>query len=249
MSSENVSRRAFLAKAGAASAAALVPGAAALEAMASPSRGRRGPHPATPKAALHLLQGGNKRYRANKLELRDYSPAGVDRANDQKPFATILTCSDSRLAPDLVFDVQEGNLFVVKVAGNSIDTGTLGSVEYGVAVLGVKLVMVLGHSDCGAVKAAISVANGTKSYPPSKYGAIGPLVDAVVPTVEAIPASERTLQACTSANASNQATELANLDPIVKPAIRAGTLWVVPAVYNVPNGRVRLIAPPVVPSA
>jgi carbonic anhydrase len=247
MSEESLSRRKFLTRAGAVSAVALVP-VGAVEAIAAPSRGRKAPHPATPKAALHLLQGGNKRYRAGKLELRDYSPAGVDRANDQKPFAAILTCSDSRLAPDLVFDVEQGNIFVAKVAGNSIDTGTLGSVEYAVAVLGVKLIMVLGHSDCGAIKAAISVANGTKSYPPSKYGAIGPLVDAVVPTVKAIPTSQRTLQACTSANASNQATELANSDPIVKPAIRAGTLWVVPAVYNVPNGRVRLVAPPVVPS-
>jgi carbonic anhydrase len=247
MSDESLSRRKFLTRAGAVSAAALVP-VGAMEAMASPSKGRKGPHPATPKAALHLLQGGNKRYRANKLELRDYSPAGVDRANDQKPFAAILTCSDSRLAPDLVFDVQQGNLFVAKVAGNSIDTGTLGSVEYAVAVLGVKLIMVLGHSDCGAVKSAISVVNGTKSFPPSKYGSIGPVVDAIVPTVKAIPPSQRTLQACTSSNASNQATELANSDPIVKPAIRAGTLWVVPAVYNVPNGRVRLVAPPVVPS-
>jgi carbonic anhydrase len=247
MSDESLSRRKFLTRAGAVSAVALVPGGAA-EAIASKGRGRKGPHPATPKAALHLLQGGNKRYRANKLELRDYSPAGVDRAIDQKPFAAVLTCSDSRLAPDLVFDVEQGNLFVAKVAGNSLDTGTLGSVEYAVAVLGVKLIMVLGHSDCGAVKAAISVANGTKSYPASKYGSIGAVVDAVVPTVQAIPPSERSLQACTSANASNQASELANLDPIVKPAIRAGTLWVVPAVYNVPNGRVRLIAPPVVPS-
>jgi carbonic anhydrase len=247
MSDESLSRRKFLTRAGAVSAVALVPGGAA-DAIASQSRGQKAPHPKTPKEALHLLQGGNKRYRANKLELRDYSPAGVDRANDQKPFAAILTCSDSRLAPDLVFDVEQGNLFVAKVAGNSIDTGTLGSLEYGVAVLGVKLIMVLGHSDCGAVKSAISVANGTKSFPPSKYGAIGPLVDAVVPTVESIPAGQRTLQACTSANVSNQAHELANSDPIVKPAIRAGTLWVVPAVYNVPNGRVRLIAPPVVPS-
>jgi carbonic anhydrase len=248
MSEENVSRRAFLGKAGVVGAAALVPGLAAREAMAVPLPKHRAPHPATPKAALHLLQGGNKRYRHNKLQLRDYSPVGERRASDQKPFAAILTCSDSRVSPTLIFDVERGNLFEAKVAGNSVDVGTLGSVEYGVAVLGVKLIMVLGHSDCGAVKAAISVANGSKTYPPSKYGAIGPVVDAVVPTVEAIPSASRTLQACTSANASNQAESLANSDPIIKPAVQAGTLWVVPAVYNVPNGRVKLVGPPVVPA-
>ena len=215
-----------------------------MDAIASPSTGRRAPHPATPKAALHLLQGGNKRYRANKLQLRDYSPVGERRASDQKPFAAILTCSDSRISPTLIFDVERGNLFVAKVAGNSVDTGTLGSVEYAIAVLGVKLIMVLGHSDCGASSPRSGWA---KSFPPSKYGAIGAVVDAIVPTVEALPPDQRTLQACTSANASNQAIQLANSDPIVKPAVSAGTLWVVPAIYNVPNGRVRLVAPPVVP--
>ncbi len=247
MSEENLSRRALLTRAGAVGAAALVP-AAAVDAIAAQSTGRKAPHPATPKAALHLLQGGNKRYRANKLQLRDYSPVGERRAQDQKPFAAILTCSDSRISPSLIFDVERGNLFVAKIAGNSVDTGTLGSVEYGVAVLGVKLIMVLGHSDCGAVKSAISVADGTKTYPPSKYGAIGPVVDAIVPTVEAIPAGQRTLDACISANASNQAADLANRDPIIKPAVLAGTLWVIPAVCNVASGRVRLVAPPVVPS-
>lgn len=246
MADENVSRRAFLTTAGLAGAAALVPGAAA-QAIAAGGKGKA-PHPKTPKEALHLLQGGNKRYRASKLQLRDYSPVGERLAQDQKPFAAILTCSDSRISPSLIFDVERGNLFVAKIAGNSIDTGTLGSVEYGVAVLGVKLIMVLGHSDCGAVKSAISVANGTKSFPPSKYGAIGPVVDAIVPTVQSIPPDQRSVQACTSANASNQAIQLANTDPIVKPAVSAGTLWVVPAVCNVGNGRVKLVSPPVVPS-
>ena len=247
MSEESLSRRKFLTRAGAVSAAAIVP-ATAMDAIASPSTGRRAPHPATPKAALHLLQGGNKRYRASKLQLRDYSPVGERRASDQKPFAAILTCSDSRISPTLIFDVERGNLFVAKVAGNSVDTGTLGSVEYAVAVLGVKLIMVLGHSDCGAVKSAISVVDGSKSFPPSKYGSIGAVVDAIVPTVKSLPPDQRSLQACTSANASNQAHSLADSDPIVKPAVKAGALWVVPAVYNVPNGRVRLVAPPVVPS-
>src|SRR3954451_3395107 len=240
MSDESLSRRKFLTRAGAVSAVALVPGGA-VDAIASQSRGQKAPHPKTPKAALQLLQGGNKSYRANKLELRDYSPAGVDRAIDQKPFAAILTCSDSRLAPDLVFDVEQGNLFVAKVAGNSLDTGTLGSVEYAVAVLGVKLIMVLGHSDCGAVKAAIAVANGAKSYPVSKYGSIGPLVDAVVTPVKSVPPDQRSLERCISVNARSQAEKLSGRGPIVAPAIAAGKLRVVAAVYDIANGKVSII--------
>jgi hypothetical protein len=84
MSEENVSRPAFLAKAGAGGAAALVPGAGAMEAMALPLPKHKAPHPKTPQAALRLLQGGNKRYRDDKLQLRDYSPVGERRAEDQK---------------------------------------------------------------------------------------------------------------------------------------------------------------------
>ncbi|MGA9636148.1 MAG: carbonic anhydrase, partial [Solirubrobacterales bacterium] len=205
-----------------------------------PAKGRA-PHPRSPRAALRALQGGNKRYRANKLELRDYSPVGERRASKQAPFAAIITCSDSRVSPTLIFDVERGNLFVSKVAGNSIDVGTLGSTEYAVAVLGVKLIIVLGHSDCGAVRSALGVANGTSSYPPSKYGAIGEIVGAIVPTVSAIPAGQRTLQASVAANARAQAAAIAATEPIIKPAVDEGRLWVRPAVYNIPNGRVRLL--------
>ena len=79
-----------------------------------------------------------------KLQLRDYSPVGEKRASEQKPFAAIITCADSRISPELVFDVERGNIFVSRIAGNSIDQGTLGSAEYAVGVLGVKVVMVLG---------------------------------------------------------------------------------------------------------
>jgi carbonic anhydrase len=130
--------------------------------------GGRAPHPRTPAEALRVLQAGNKRYRREKLTLRDYSPVGEKRAPEQKPFAAIITCADSRISPELVFDVERGNIFVSRIAGNGIDSGTLGSTEYAVAVLGVKLVLVLGHSDCGAVKSAIGAVTEGKAYPSSK---------------------------------------------------------------------------------
>jgi carbonic anhydrase len=176
----NLSRRGFLAGLGGAAGAAALGPVGAAEALARPGGGRA-PHPKTPTEALRLLQAGNKRYRQGKLQLRDYSPVGERRAAEQQPFAAIITCADSRISPELVFDVERGNLFVSRIAGNSIDTGTLGSTEYAVAVLGVQLVMVLGHSDCGAIKSAIEVVVNGKTYPESKYGEIGAVIDHLVP--------------------------------------------------------------------
>jgi carbonic anhydrase len=242
MPDDHLSRRRFLGRAGVvAGAAALGPAAALAEAAKQSQPGGKPPHPQTPDAALKLLLKGNRRYQKGKLELRDYSPVGEDRANNQKPFAAIITCADSRVSPTLIFDVGRGNVFVSKVAGNSIDTGTLGSTEYGVAVLGVKLIMVLGHSNCGAVKSGIDVANGTTSFPPAQFGAIGPVVDLVVPPISAIPPAQRTLDNSIAANARYQAATIAAKDPIVKPAIAAGTIKVVAAVYNIANGKVSLV--------
>jgi carbonic anhydrase len=236
-----LSRRRFLGGlGGVAGVAALGGGVGAAEALARPAGGRA-PHPKTPAEALQIMQAGNKRYRQEKLQLRDYSPVGERRAAEQKPFAAILTCADSRISPELVFDVERGNVFVSRIAGNSVDSGTLGSTEYAIAVLGVKVVMVLGHSDCGAVKAAISNVTEGKAYPPSKYGAIGGVIDLLVPTVKALPADERTLPRCVPANAIAQAQDLARRGPIIAPAIASGSIQVVAAVYNIANGAVSIV--------
>ncbi|MDX6615282.1 MAG: carbonic anhydrase [Solirubrobacterales bacterium] len=224
-------------------AAAATLGPAALgDALAEAAKkGRpRFPHPKNPAEALAILKKGNKRYRKGKLEFRDYSPVGEDIANNQKPFAAIITCADSRLSPPLVFDVERGNVFVSRIAGNSVDTGTLGSTEYGIKVLGVKLVMVLGHSDCGAVKSAISVANGG-SYPPDQYGAIGDVVGTIVPPIKALPPSGRTLPKCIPLTARTQAADLASRGPIVKQAIAAQKIRVVAAVYDINTGAVSIL--------
>jgi carbonic anhydrase len=195
----------------------------------------------TPEAALHALEEGNERFRAGKRELRNHSPLGDRWAGGQRPFAAIIGCADSRISPTLIFDLERGNLFVSRVAGNSIDTGTLGSTEYAVGVLGVRLIMVLGHTDCGAVEAAIEVANGTSSYPSAKYGAIGSVVDAIVPAVESLAADKRTQLNCTIANARAQAAEIAGRGPIISPAVDSGTLRVVAAVFEIESGRVKLV--------
>jgi carbonic anhydrase len=236
-----MSRRRFLGGLGGVAGAAALGGVGAAEALAARPGGGRAPHPNTPEEALKILLAGNKRYRQEKLQLRDYSPVGERRAAEQKPFAAIITCADSRISPELVFDVERGNLFCSRIAGNSIDVGTLGSTEYAIAVLGVKLIMVLGHSDCGAVKSAIAAVTEGKIYPSSKYGQIGDVIDLLVPTVKSLPADERTLGRCVPANAIAQAQDLARRGPIVKPAIDSGAVQVVAAVYNIANGAVSVV--------
>jgi carbonic anhydrase len=200
-----------------------------------------GTHPQTPDEALAVLRAGNERHRAGTQELRSLSPLVGRHPEGQRPFAAIVACADSRVSPTLAFDLDRGNLFVSRVAGNSVDAGTLGSTEYAVAMLGVCLVMVLGHSDCGAVKAAIEVANGDESFSPAEHGSIGAIVDAVVPAVESLPPDQRELPECVAANAKEQAAELAGREPILGPAVESGRLRIVAAVYEVATGRVELL--------
>jgi carbonic anhydrase len=235
-----LSRRRFIGGAGAVVGAAALGGVGATEALAG-TTGGKAPHPKTPAEALRILQAGNKRYRQGKLSLRDYSPVGEKRASEQKPFAAIITCADSRISPELVFDVERGNIFVSRIAGNSVDSGTLGSTEYAIGVLGVKIVVVLGHSDCGAIKAAISTVTEGKTFPTAKFGAIGEVIDLLVPTVKSLPADQRTLGRCVPANAIAQAKDLAGRGPIVAPAVAAGSIEVVAGVYNIANGAVSFV--------
>lgn len=210
-------------------------GAAALGAPKPP------PRPSTPAQALKALQAGNRRYVSGKTQALDYNRLGDKIAEKQTPFAAIVGCADSRVSPSVIFDLGVGNIFVSRVAGNSVDVATLGSTEYAVAVLNAVLVVVLGHSNCGAVKAAIDVVNGTKSYPRSKYGAIGPMIKPVIGPVKALPKRKRTLGRAIPANARAQAKQLAATGPIIKPAVAAGKLRVVAALYDIRSGRVSLV--------
>ena len=131
--------------------------------------------------------------------------------------------------------------FAAHVAGNSVDTGTMGSLEYAVAVLGVHLIMVLGHSDCGAVKSAIEVASGKKTFPTATYGSIGAVVEAVVPAVQSIAPPARSLQSAIVANARRQAQSLSRSGPIVPAAVSACGVRVVAAVYDIGSGVVTVV--------
>jgi carbonic anhydrase len=234
----NLSRRGFIASA-AAGTAGLTVGGGASAAIAA-SNGEQFPHPKTPDDAIKVLRDGNRRFVKGQLKLKDFSPVGERIASSQKPFAAIITCADSRISPSLVFDIHLGNLFVSRIAGNTVDIGVLGSTEYAVAVLGVKVVLVLGHSNCGAVKAAIDVANGKTSYPRNKYGAIGAFVNLIVPAVKSLPRNRRTAPRVTTVNAERQAEMLAKKGPIIAKAVKSGQIKVISGVYDIGSGRVNL---------
>lgn len=194
----------------------------------------------SPQAALDRLMAGNVRYAANKLDPKDFSAGRAARVKAQHPIASILCCADSRVAPELMFDQAPGDLFVVRVAGNYLNLDALASLEYGVAVLGTPLVMVLGHSNCGAVKATIEEIQSPKPLP----GHIWDITDAVRPGVETTvkAGGENLLERSIDANVDYNVSRVASAQPIIAEAVTGGRVRVVGAEYELATGKVRLLS-------
>jgi len=187
----------------------------------------------TPEAALKAMMDGNQRYVAGQLQSfdEDLSILKAKTAEKQEPFAAVLSCADSRVPVELVFDQSIGHLFVVRVAGNIATPEITASLEFGVAVLGTKVLMVLGHSNCGAVKATIQ-GNAVPGQISALYAPIRPAVDAAGPD----------LAATIDANAKIQATLLSEASPVIAEAIKEGKLKVLPARYDLASGKVVLLS-------
>lgn len=203
-------------------------------ARAQPVRGAE-----TPDAALKLLVDGNARYAANQPHERDFSANRANTAIGQAPFAAILGCADSRVAPELAFDQAPGDLFVVRVAGNFVTDEGLGSLEFGSAVLGTKLIMVLGHTGCGAVKATVEALQKGNHLP----GHIAGLVTAMKPGIE--PAVKKggsdLIEQATIANVRYNVGRLEKASPILAGLIAKSQLRVVGGVYDLATGKVSLV--------
>jgi carbonic anhydrase len=187
----------------------------------------------SPDAALERLMDGNARFARHAMTSFDEDLAELKQANvaKQEPFAAILSCADSRVPVELVFDQSIGQLFVTRVAGNVANPDIIASLEYGAAVLGVRAIMVLGHEGCGAVKAAIS----GKAVPGQISGLYAPLRQAVEqagPDVEAV---------C-KANARIQANLLASASPVLADLVNAGKMKVVAGYYALGSGQVTVLA-------
>jgi carbonic anhydrase len=182
----------------------------------------------SPEHALQQLLDGNARYVSHNPTHPDSLPSDAP----QHPVAVILSCSDSRVPPELIFDQGVGKLFVVRIAGNTYDRLALESIEYAVAHLGARLILVIGHDQCGAVGAAL------KAYPDPKPG---PMIANIYPALRAVqdkPGDK--LSNAIDANAFLTAQRLEN-EPALSSAVKAGTLKVLPARYSLGKGQVRIL--------
>lgn len=233
-----LSRRRLL-TAGAAGMAGAFLGGLALPAFAESAPSMAAPNAIPPDAALKRLTDGNARYVSNAPLDRDYLAGRAARAAAQYPIAGILSCADARVAPELVFDQGPGELFIVRVAGNFVNDDGLASLEYGVKFLGVPLLMVLGHSGCGAVDAAIKVIKDDVKLPghlPELINAIKPAINLAEKTKSANP-----LEAAIEQNVRYNVRKLMKAKPIIAQYVAAGRVKVVGGVYDIATGKVTLI--------
>src|SRR5881275_2101199 len=186
-----------------------------------------------PAEGISRLKEGNGRYTIGNLQHPGQTTQRrAELAKSQHPFAIIVSCSDSRVQPEIVFDQGLGDLFVLRVAGNVIDDHSLGSIEYAVDHLAVRLIVVLGHQRCGAVKAAKDTIAANGKAP----GHIQSLVTAIEPAVEATVKDD--LEVTVKANVKNVVQALRSSTPVLRAKIDAGELQVVGAYYSLDTGMV-----------
>jgi carbonic anhydrase len=198
--------------------------------------------PINPEQALRELISGNERFVKGQPESPRRSPENFrELAAAQYPEAVIISCADSRVAPEILFDVGVGDIFVVRVAGNVVEGAgatVKGSIEYAIAELNVPLIMVLGHSGCGAVKAAIKHIDAKDSLP----GAINGLVELIKPAVVQSQAMQGDiLENAIRKNVEIGVERLKGLQPILAPRVKDGKVNVVGAVYDLYSGTVKLV--------
>jgi carbonic anhydrase len=195
--------------------------------------------PANPAEAAKRLAEGNARYVAGTPRNNDYSVGRADRAKGQAPYASIVSCADSRVGPELVFDEGPGELFVVRVAGNFVDENGLASLEFGSAVLGTQVIMVLGHTDCGAIKATIDVIENGTELPGHLPGLANALRPGVEQAIAAKPAD--LVAAATIENVRVNVAYLKTAKPILADLVANGKVDVVGGVYDIATGKVTMV--------
>ncbi|WGR97306.1 carbonic anhydrase [Bradyrhizobium sp. ISRA443] len=229
------SRRRFIAAAG---------GIAASLAFASPVFAKETKPPpkpqnvVSPDAALDRLMKGNARYVEGVSRRHDFKHEREALAGGQNPFAGILSCADSRVAPEYAFDSGRGDLFVCRVAGNFASDEEVASLEYAVSALNVPLFMVLGHDSCGAVDATIKSLKDNTTLP----GHLPALVKAISPAVKASEGKPGDLLAnAIRQNVIDNITKLKSATPILSAAVDQGKLKVVGGIYRLGDGKVELI--------
>ena len=236
-SRQTMGRRQFLALAGLGVAAG-----STLFGIAQATAAAHGPTTSvTADQALANLKSGNDKYvTAPDVCSADLAKRRTGVANSQTPWATIVSCADSRVPPELLFGgLGVGELFVARNAGNMVDTATMGTIEYGAAVLGVPLIVVLGHERCGAVVAACDVVTKKATFP----GSIGPMVKAIVPAARAVKGQPGDfVDNAVRESARRTAIQIATKSKIVAASIKAGKVKVVAARYDLDEGKVEYLS-------
>jgi carbonic anhydrase len=231
----SVPRRDFLALGGAAMASL----ALARDGFAAPPKAPpKKENILSPDAALKRLMMGNERYVEGVSRRHDFKHEREALSRGQNPFAGILSCADSRIAPEYAFDTARGDLFVCRVAGNFLNTDMVASFEYAVSVLNTPLLMVLGHESCGAVDAALkSIRDGTTlpGHLPSLVEAIGPAVK----DTQGKPGDA--LANAIKQNVALNVEKLKAATPIVEMFVSEKKVRVVGAVYNLEDGSIELL--------
>jgi carbonic anhydrase len=189
-----------------------------------------------PAEAISKLKEGNGRYTSGNVQHPGQTTERrTELAKTQHPFAAIVSCSDSRVPPEIVFDQGLGDLFVVRVAGNVINDEGLGSIEYTVDHLGTRLILVLGHQRCGAVQAAKETIAAKGKAP----GHIESLVTAIKPAVEATAKDD--LETTVKANVKNVVQALRSSTPILKTKVDSGEVKVIGGYYSLDTGAVTFL--------
>ncbi len=191
---------------------------------------------ANPYYAVQKLRGGNKRFEEGRSIHPRQDPALIQSLSEgQSPFATIVGCSDSRVSSEALFDQGFGDLFVARTAGQVMAQATYASIEYAYLFLNTKLIVVLGHTSCGAVAAAVKI-------PDSPPGHIVTLINAIKPaamSVKSIPGNQ--IDNAVRQNVINQVDELRQLESVLSKAYLAGDLLIVGAVYSLDTGKVEFL--------
>jgi carbonic anhydrase len=229
-SQNDSSRRRFLQGALGGTLVTIAAAAASLEFAAAPAAEAQSK--LTPDAALQELLDGNHRFMSGKLnsfneDLEILKQKTVDK---QEPFAAVLACADSRVPVELLFDQSIGHIFVTRVAGNVVTPEIIASLEYGVAVLGTKAIVVLAHAGCGAVKATMQ-----GQEVPGQISALYPHIQ------PAVDQAGHDLQAASKANAKIQAMLLREASTVIAEALKAGKLKVVAGYYDLATGAVTIL--------
>lgn len=194
--------------------------------------------PMTPDAALEQLMVGNARYVEGCMTSENLPAARSNLAAGQSPFAAIIRCADSRVAPEIVFDQPLGDLFVCGVAGNIPTSEIIASMEFGVAVLGAKAIVVMGHSGCGAVSAAVKHRHDTSALP----GTLPDLIDQIVPCISGVASDDpASIAQAIAVNALHGVDLLRAGSQILSDAVKAGDLKIVAGVQDLASGRFTLV--------